>query len=90
MTALRKGVNLRKLIKGRIPILVDAEVYHKFQKYSKHVGSTVSGAVREALVDWFGTVGEARMEALSSTETASTNLLAQKVSNLIEFPVLAS
>lgn len=58
----------------RVPLMVDSETYTALKALSDITGAPVARIAREALQDWMGTIGAARLEAY--TEQASGKVLA--------------
>ena len=51
------------LVSKRVPVLVYAATYARFQAYCNTTGSTATHAVNEALNCWMDSVGAVRLEA---------------------------
>lgn len=70
-----------------MPVLVDREIYDHFKYYAAQTGVTVTQAIREALSDWYETVAETRIEAVTS---ASFSDIKQLKDNILQFPIVTS
>lgn len=49
---------------NRQPVMIDADLYKRLQKYSAATGIPIARIVASALTDWLDTVGAARLAAL--------------------------
>lgn len=73
----------------RVPVLIDRELYDHFKFYAAQTGVTATNAIREALQDWYDTVGEARIEAItvaSFTNLVNVEKLQANIAKVIPFP----
>lgn len=70
----------------RIPVSVDGDVFESYKALAVKQKRTTISVIREALGDWMGTVGAARMEAVEPL--ALRNLLTFPVPAVIDAPAV--